>query len=66
MESTSWRQYDSLMGIKRMLISTKISANGISRNQPQLLGVRVLGLEHLVMRLALFQKTSLGRSSFKN
>jgi hypothetical protein len=66
MESTSWRQYDSLMGIKPMLISKKISANGISGNQPQLLGVHVVGLEHLVMRLALFQKTSLGRSIFKN
>jgi len=33
MESTSWRQYDSLMGIKPMLISKKISANGISGNE---------------------------------
>ncbi len=45
-----------------MLISMKISANGISENQPRLLGVHVVGLEHLQMRLELIQKTSLGRS----
>ncbi len=62
MELTSWRQYDSLMGIKPMLIiATKISANGISGDQPRLLGVHVVGLEHLLMRLELIQKTSLGR-----
>jgi hypothetical protein len=46
MELTSWRQYDSLMGIKPRLISMKISANGISKNQPRLLSVHVVGLEH--------------------
>jgi hypothetical protein len=46
MELTSWTQYDSLIGIKPMLISTKISANGISKNQPRLLSVHVVGLEH--------------------
>jgi hypothetical protein len=44
MELTSWRQYDSLMGIKPLLMSTKISANGISGNQPRLQGVYVVGL----------------------
>ncbi len=46
-----------------MLVSTKISTNGISGNQHYCL--HMVGLEHLLIRLVLIQKTTSARSFFK-
>jgi len=56
----------SLVGVKPVLISREISANGISGNQHQLLGVPVVGLELLLMRLVLIEKTTFGRFCFRD
>jgi hypothetical protein len=49
-----------------MLISREISANAISGNQHQLLGVPVVGLELLLMRLVLIKKQPLGGFMFRD
>jgi hypothetical protein len=62
MEMKTWRQYDSLMGIKPMLISMKISANGISGIEARLLGVHVVGLEN---EISADSKNKLGEVIYK-
>jgi len=54
------------VGVKPVLISREISANGISGNQHQLLGVPAVGLELLLMRLVLIEKTTFGRFFFRD
>jgi hypothetical protein len=46
------------VGVKPVLISREISANGVSGNQHKLLGVPAVGLELLLMRLVLIEKTT--------
>jgi len=47
-----------------VLISTEISANDMSGNQHSLLHVQAVSLEHLLMKLVLIQKTTVGRLFF--